>query len=44
MVRQKTENRDDRESLIRREFGLQVREEMALVKARVLPSPLVINY
>lgn len=44
MVRRKTDNRDDRESLIRREFGLQVREEMALVKARVLPSPLVINY
>ncbi|PRQ33298.1 putative post-transcriptional gene silencing PAZ-Argonaute family [Rosa chinensis] len=41
MIRQKTNNRDDKESLIRREFGLQVREEMALVKARVLPSPLL---
>ncbi|KAL6195911.1 hypothetical protein ACLB2K_031528 [Fragaria x ananassa] len=40
MIRKKSNNRDDRESLIRREFGLQVREEMALVKARVLPSPL----
>ncbi|XP_024158332.1 protein argonaute 5 [Rosa chinensis] len=41
MIREKTNNRDDKESLIRREFGLQVREEMALVKARVLPSPLL---
>ncbi|KAM5584348.1 hypothetical protein ABKV19_003957 [Rosa sericea] len=41
MIRQKTNNRDDKESLIRREFGLQVREEMALVKARVLQSPLL---
>ncbi|KAL6202912.1 hypothetical protein ACLB2K_026616 [Fragaria x ananassa] len=40
MIRKKSNNRDDRESLIRREFGLQVREEMALVKAPVLPSPL----
>ncbi|PRQ33301.1 putative post-transcriptional gene silencing PAZ-Argonaute family [Rosa chinensis] len=41
MIREKTNNRDDKESLIRREFGLQVREEMSLVKARVLPSPLL---
>ncbi|XP_050370071.1 protein argonaute 5-like [Argentina anserina] len=41
MNRKKTNNRDDKEFLIRKEFGLQVREEMTLVNARVLPPPLL---
>lgn len=38
MVKQSNFNGDQ---LIKDEFGMQVREDMALVDARVLPPPLV---
>ena len=38
MVRQNNFNRD---KLVNEEFGIQVREELALVDARVLPPPTV---
>jgi hypothetical protein len=31
------------EQLVNKEFGIQVRDEMALVDARVLPPPMVIT-
>lgn len=41
MVRQ---NDFSRNVLVRNEFGIQVKEELAVVDARVLPPPMVIMH